>query len=167
MVRCKIFSCTCTPAWCYVVRSSLHEFDHGVWVHLFLCCCLFVLALQSSNKNRDVKRDQSFKYIANVEGYKIVMTTINLSVEIFTSMCRPLFLFWYCSLMYMLYAFNASIFIPLGDSTCLSLLTESDHRLERLAVHGFLAAILAWFRFFPILERSAKLFIFPYSWRYE
>ena len=34
--------------------------------------------------------------------------------------------------MYM-YAFNASIFIPLGDSTCLSLLTESDHRLERLA----------------------------------
>ena len=45
--------------------------------------------------------------------------------------------------MYMLYAFNVSIFIPLGDSTCLSLLTESDHRLERLAVHGFLAAVLA------------------------
>ena len=48
-----------------------------------------MLALQSSNKNRDVKRDQSFKYIANVEGYKIVMTTINLSVEILTSMCYP------------------------------------------------------------------------------
>jgi len=90
MLRCKIFSCTCTHAWCYVVRASLHEFDHGVWVDLFLCCCPFVLALQSSNKNRDVKRNQSFKYIANVEGgYKIVMTTINLSVEIFTSMCYP------------------------------------------------------------------------------
>ena len=166
MLRCKIFSCTCTHAWCYGIRNSLHEFDHGVWVELFLCCCPIVLTLQSSSKNRDVKRDQTFKYIANVEGYKTVMTTINLSVEIFTSMCHPLFLFWYCSLMYM-YAFNASIFIPLGDSTCLSLLTESDHRLERLAVHGFLAAVLAWFRFFPILERSAKLFIFPYSWRYE
>ena len=119
MLRCKIFSCICTHTWCYGIRNSLHEFDHGVWVDLFLCCCLFVLALQSSNKNRDVKRDQTFKHTANVEGYKIVMTTINLSVEIFTSMCYLLFLLWYCSLIYM-YAFNASIFIPLGDSTCLS-----------------------------------------------
>ena len=101
-----------------------------------------MLALRSSSKKRDAKTYQTFQYIANVERLKIVMTTINLSVEIFTSMCHPLFLSRYCSLTYMS-AFNASIFIPLGDTTCLSLLTESDHRFERLAAHGFLAEVLA------------------------
>ena len=89
MLRSKIFSCTCAHTWCYGIKKILHEFGHGVWLDLFLCSCPFVLALQSSNKNRDVKTDQTFKYIANVEWYKIVMTTIHLSVEIFTSMCHP------------------------------------------------------------------------------
>ena len=34
MLRCKIFSCTCTHAWCYVVRSSLalaHTCDVTLW----------------------------------------------------------------------------------------------------------------------------------------
>ena len=53
------------------------------WVDLFLCRCPFVLALQSSNKKRDVKTEQTLTHTANVQRYKIVMTTINLSVEIF------------------------------------------------------------------------------------
>ena len=77
MLRCKIFS-SWIWSWCL---SRL--------VFMLLPFCVGFAESQSSNKNRDVKRDQTFKYIANVEGYKIVMTTINLSVEIFTSMCYP------------------------------------------------------------------------------